>query len=102
MTVIKLPKVIAFAWDDANISHIARHNVKPGEAEEVFSDKRRYLLEDNKHSNIEKRFILIGKTRKERMLFIVFTTREEKIRVISARDTKRKEEILYEKAISVA
>lgn len=45
----------------------------------------------------EERFILIGKTKKERVLFVVFTKRETRIRIISARDLNRKEGILYEK-----
>ena len=28
-----------FDWDDKNVAHIARHNVEPEEAEEVFFDK---------------------------------------------------------------
>jgi len=34
-----LKKIKRFEWDAGNISHIARHNVRPGEVEEVFWDK---------------------------------------------------------------
>lgn len=79
-----------------------KHKVSVKEAEDVFFDSKRLLLEDIKHSDKEKRFILIGKTEKGRALFTVFTIRDEKIRIVSSRDTNRKEENLYEKAISIA
>ncbi len=50
------------------------------------------------HPEDEQRLRLIGKTKKDRLLFIVFTKRGGKIRIISARDVNRKEVPLYEKA----
>ncbi|MFX0195841.1 MAG: BrnT family toxin [Candidatus Hodarchaeota archaeon] len=38
---------------------------------------------------------MLGKTDNERLLFVVFTIRSNKIRVISARDMNRKERRLY-------
>ena len=93
-----LNDVVAFEWDEANIAHIARHNVTPEEAEEVFFDKDNALDEDIKHSTLEKRLIIIGKTQKGRLLYQIFTKRGDKIRVISSRDINKKEVILYEKA----
>ena len=93
-----LNDVAGFEWDEANIAHIARHNVTPEEAEEVFFDKDNALDEDIKHSTLEKRLIIIGKTQKGRLLYQIFTKRGDKIRVISSRDINKKEVILYEKA----
>ena len=93
-----LNDVVAFEWDEANIAHIARHNVTPEEAEEGFFDKDNALDEDIKHSTLEKRLIIIGKTQKGRLLYQIFTKRGAKIRVISSRDINKKEVILYEKA----
>ena len=90
-------KVIGFEWDDANIEHIARHKVLPGEAEEVFFDKNNVQHEDLEHSTVEKRLLIIGKTEKERLLYQIFTIRRNKIRVISSRDINKKEVQLYEK-----
>lgn len=89
--------VTGFEWDKANTLHIANHEVTPEEAEEVFSDKSNALREDLKHSLIEKRFLIIGKTKKGRLLYQVFTRRKNDIRVISSRDINRKEVALYEK-----
>ncbi|OGH20018.1 MAG: hypothetical protein A3D74_01345 [Candidatus Levybacteria bacterium RIFCSPHIGHO2_02_FULL_37_13] len=97
MAVSKLKNVVGFEWDDANTEHIARHNVTPAEAEEIFFDTKNVLNEDIKHSIVENRFITIGKTKEGRLLYQVFTKRGNKIRVISARDINKKEVKLYEK-----
>lgn len=44
MASIKLSKVLVFEWDEANIGHIARHDVVPKEAEEVFLIRRMYKM----------------------------------------------------------
>ena len=91
-----LNDVAGFEWDEANIAHIARHNVTPEEAEEEFFDKDNALDEDIKHSTLEKRLIIIGKTQKGRLLYQIFTRRGDKIRVISSRDINKQELALYE------
>jgi len=87
-----------FEWDIGNLTHIEQHNVSPDEAEEVFSDNNNIWKEDVGHStSSEKRFLVIGKTEKGRLLYQIFTRRENKIRVISSRDAHKKKEIaLYE------
>jgi uncharacterized protein len=93
-----LDDITEFEWDKANIEHIAHHNVTPEEAEQVFFDIDNALDEDIKHSTVEKRFIIIGKTEKGRLLYQIFTRRGDKIRIISSRDINKKEVNLYEKA----
>lgn len=95
MAVSKL-RVVGFEWDDANIEHIAQHNVLPSEAEDLFFDTNNVLDKDIEHSISEDRFIIIGKTKEERLLYQIFTKRGNKIRVISARDINKKEVKLYE------
>jgi len=103
MTRIKLTDIVEFEWDEANEQkNWLKHKVTAKETEDVFYDGKRLILEDIKHSEKERRFILIGKSKKGRMLFTIFTIRDTKIRIISSRDTNRKEEGLYEKAISSA
>lgn len=96
MAVSKL-RVVGFEWDDANIEHIAQHNVLPSEAEDLFFDTNNVLDKDIEHSISEDRFIIIGKTKEERLLYQIFTKRGNKIRIISARDINKKEVQLYEK-----
>jgi hypothetical protein len=58
------------------------------------------LQPDEVHSKVEARYYVLGQTNAGRRLFIVFTIRNEKIRVISARDMSKRERMIYEQAYS--
>jgi len=89
--------IFEFEWDKGNIGKNKKHKVKDQEAEEVFFDSKKVTFKDEVHTTQrEKRFRILGKTKKERLLFIVFTKRGKKIRIISARDINKKEVYLYE------
>ena len=86
-----------FEWDEGNRGkNFSKHEVTDEECEEVFFDEHKKIVKDTLHSDTEDRSILIGKTARARVLFVVFTIRGSNIRVISARDCSRKEEKLYE------
>jgi uncharacterized DUF497 family protein len=89
-----------FVWDKANAhKNWLKHKVKTDEAEEIFFDKHRQEYPDPTHSTTESRSILVGMTKKRRLLFVVYTERNKKIRIMSARDiNNRRERKLYEKA----
>lgn len=91
-------EVVEFEWDEGNSGKNQKHEVSDQEAEEPFFSERKFIFKDILHSGNEERFRLIGKTKKGRLLLVVFTYRKKKVRIISARDTNKKEEILYEKA----
>jgi uncharacterized DUF497 family protein len=96
--MIVFKKARGFIWDKGNKDkNWIKHKVTNEECEEVFFDQDKKILKDVKHSQKEARYTLLGKTKKGRLLFVIFTLREEKIRVISARDLNRKEVALYEK-----
>ena len=87
-----------FEWDEGNqTKNWIKHQVSPSECEEVFFNLPLLLLNDVQHSQEEKRFYVLGKTNADRKLFISFTIRATKIRVISARDMSRKERQAYAK-----
>ena len=88
-----------FDWDKGNIGKNRKHKVEDKEIEEVFFDKHRYIFKDVIHSGNEERFKILGKTKKGRLLFVVFTMRKKKIRIISGRDINKKEVYLYEEKI---
>lgn len=91
-------KIKGFIWDKGNTNkNWLKHKVKNSECEEIFFDEKKIILRDVLHSKKEKRFIILGKTRKNRLLFVVFTKRDNKIRIISARGINKKEKKLYEK-----
>ena len=97
--MISLPEPVAFQWDGGNErKNLEKHGVSQQEIEEVFFDPRKKLLEDKFHSGSEDRYILLGRTRQERLLLVVFTIRLRRARAISARDLSKKEKRLYEKA----
>lgn len=93
-----LPKPIAFDWDKGNIDkNFKKHQVTNKETEEVFGNKPIKIFKDKEHSQKEDRFVALGVTNNEKRLYIVFTIRGEKIRIISARNQSKKERRLYEK-----
>jgi uncharacterized DUF497 family protein len=92
-------KLLEFIWDKGNINkNWGKHKVKDSECEEVFFDSNKVILKDVLHSENEDRMIILGETRERRLLFVVFTVRDKKARIISARDINRKERKLYEEA----
>ncbi len=96
--MIILEDPFSFQWDKDNLIKILEsHNVTYFECEEAFNDPNKVMLKDVKHSLNEERYLMIGKTNLSRYLFVVFTMRKDKIRVISARDLNKKEYKLYEK-----
>ena len=86
-----------FQWDKGNKGkNYQKHKVTDQECEEAFFDQSKKILKDVLHSHVEERYILLGQTKENRILFIVFTIRSGKVRVISARDLNKKENRLYE------
>ena len=85
-----------FDWDVGNAQkNWARHEVSPLECEQVFFNRPLLTVDNEKHSQRETRFFSLGKTDAGRLLFISFTVRKRRIRVISARDMSRKERDVY-------
>ncbi len=96
--MIDFNKISGFEWDEFNQNkNWLKHKVFWTECEEVFFNDPLLIYQDEKHSNIEQRFYVLGKTGSFRHLFIVFTIRNCKIRIISARDMNKKEKLEYEK-----
>ena|SRR3989344_2988387 len=94
-------KKVRFEWDWGNVSHLwQRHQVRPFEAEEATKDPHAIQGLDQPRSQKEMRFGVIGRTRKGRILFLVFTLRNGRVRVLHTRDTKRKEAKIYEEKIA--
>lgn len=93
-----LPEPILFEWDRGNTAkNHKKHRVTDQEAEEAFGDEKKKIFIDHIHSGKEERFRVVGQTKNNQLLFIVFTVRKERVRIISARDTNKKEVRLYEK-----
>ena len=88
--------VTGFDWDEGNLEkNWFRHGVSPLECEEVFFNQPLIVAPDERHSQKEDRFFSLGRTDRDRYLFVVFTLRGRKIRIISARDMNKKERKVY-------
>lgn len=88
-----------FEWDKFNTEKIlSKHGVAAGECEEVFLDEI-IVVADEKHSHTEQRYNVLGATFLERLLFVVFTIRNNRLRIISARPMNRKEREIYHEKI---
>ncbi len=95
--LIDFDSIAGFDWDDGNKQkNWEKHQVDFRECEEVFFNQPLLIYEDAKHSSQEKRFYVLGRSDISRTLFLVFTLRNNKIRVISARDQSKNERKIYE------
>ena len=96
--IVDIPQPVVFDWDEANKNKIwFKHKISTEECEEAFAAKYIFSQPDELHSGTEERNILISKTKKARVLFIVYTLRKNKVRVVSARDMHKREQSFYEK-----
>lgn len=93
MELLKPP--LHFDWDGGNRDkNFLKHRVTNAECEEVFFDPHKRLVGSQWHAGgagRETRYLLVGRTKAERALFVVFTIRRARVRVISARDLNKRE-----------
>lgn len=90
------PDLDGFEWDDGNNEkNWLRHKVTQAEAEQIFLNRPILIIQATKPARAEPRNAALGKTNHGRFLFVVFTIRGSKIRVISARPMSRKEHDIY-------
>lgn len=86
-----------FEWDESKArSNAVKHDVEFREAQGVFDDPLAAIFDDEGHSDVERREIIIGYSRQYRLLLVSFTEREDAVRIISARLATRKERRTYE------
>ena len=96
---VHIEKISFFDWDEGNsLKNPSKHGISNEDMEEAFFDHRKKTLNDVIHSGEEERYIILGQTKKGKTLFIVYTKRGQKIRIISSRGANKKERLLYEKA----
>ncbi len=94
----KLQACTGFDWDEGNLlKNWEKHGVSAAECEQVFFNRPLLAQPDLRHSDSEIRFYALGQSDSGRRLFLVFTVREDRIRVISARDMSRTERRSYER-----
>ena len=88
---------LRFEWDPRKAAtNRTKHGVSFEEASSVFGDPLGLIVDDPRHSRGEKRHVLLGSSERHRLLAVMFTVREDVIRVISARKVTRRERNNYE------
>jgi len=86
-----------FEWDPAKAQeNEAKHKVSFTEGTEVFADNLSSSAPDPDHSVDEERFVIFGRTLKDRYLVVAFTDRGARLRLIPAREMPRRERQAYE------
>jgi uncharacterized DUF497 family protein len=86
---------LEFEWDDAKaIDNYARHGVSFEVAQKVFTDPFAVERIDDRQDYGEERLIIIGLVDGQ-VLFVVYTERAERLRLISARRATRHEQDDY-------
>jgi uncharacterized protein len=86
-----------FEWDPRkDAANRRKHAVGFREATTVFGDPLATTFPDRDHSIFEQRFLTIGVSASDRLLVVVHTEHEERIRIISARPATARERTFYE------
>ncbi|MBN4004829.1 BrnT family toxin [Nostoc sp. LPT] len=86
---------MAYQWDtDKAAANLRKHGIDFTDAVTVFSDDLAITITDERFD--EERFITIGIDAFSRVLIVVYTWRNDEIRLISARQATRYEQKQYE------
>jgi len=87
-----------FTWDDDKQEiNIKKHGIDFLEAATVFDDENALITHDPDHSQDEDRFVILGFSKRVRLLIVChcYRTDDEVVRIISARKANRKERKVY-------
>ena len=85
-----------FEWDETKaVANIEKHGISFDEAQTIFSDPDSLTIYDDAHSENEERFIDIGRSTAGRILVVVYTERDDRIRIITSRFATARERAQY-------
>ena len=89
-----------YEWDPKKAGeNLRRHNASFDEATSVFTDPLALTYDDPDHSLDERRYITIGTSSKQRILFLSHADRgEDHVRIISARPATPTEVHAYQES----
>jgi uncharacterized DUF497 family protein len=86
---------VEFEWDTNKFQiNLEKHGVSFEEAAEVFFDP--FYQEGDATAKDEQRNFILGYSRTQRLLLVVYVERSLRIRIISSRPATRNERKLYE------
>jgi hypothetical protein len=88
---------VIFTWDPAKAAaNRKKHKVDFHEAASVLDDPLSTTFPDPLHSRLERRFVSIGVSSKQRVLVVSHTEKGDVVRIINARRATRSERSFYE------
>ena len=91
---------VDFEWDPAKArENLKNHGVTFEEAVTVFGDPLARIFDDPDHSIDERREIIVGHSRTQRLLLVCFTERPPRVRIIGARRATSRERQDYEQGV---
>ncbi len=94
------PESKNFDWDQGNINkNRDKHRVHHLECEEILFNEPIVTKVEKRGVSQEERVSALGATNGGRFLFVVFTIRTGRIRVVSARDMNKRERKIYHEKI---
>jgi uncharacterized DUF497 family protein len=88
---------VKFEWDpEKDEANIKKHGISFREASTVFGDPLARTVPDPRHSEGEYRFVTVGYTSAGRLVVVGHTDRQERTRLITAREPEPIERRTYE------
>ena len=87
-----------FDWDENKYKiNVNKHGISFKEAASVFFDENAVEVDDDEHSQHEERFLIIGRSKRLRLMVVCHCYRENNtiIRIISARKANDTEKEIY-------
>jgi len=89
---------LTFEWGEGKAKeNLMKHKVPFDEGKTIFNDPFLLTYPDVDNSETEERYIDIGVSAKDRILVLIHTERQGKIRIISCRKATARERRDYEK-----
>jgi uncharacterized DUF497 family protein len=89
---------LAFEWDPKKAAaNFRKHSIRFSEALDVFDDDYALTIIDDISDPNEQRFVTLGMGLKGIIMVVVYTSRAENIRLISARPAEAREREEYER-----
>ena len=89
-----------FEWDPRKATkNLRKHRVSFSEAATVLSDPLSITVPDPHHSIDERRYLTVGMSDRLRALIVAHTERDNRVRIISARQLTSDEREAYEEEI---
>ena len=86
-----------FSWDSRKAANnLRKHGISFREASTAFAGPLSVTFPDEDHSNVESRFLTVGRSIRQQLLVIAHTEEGDRIRIISARQATRREQRFYE------